>query len=97
MVAGLLHADINGSAVLIEQKVMDRAVLIEAHGLCAAREHVAVMGVVIVPLRLLWLLRPSRGRQPRSSCRDGDYMSKSMRHKRASTSILNPGIVPWSR
>ena len=59
-VAGLLHGNVDGSAVLIEQEVMDRALLIEAHGLSPAREHVTVMGVVIVRLRLLWLLRPCR-------------------------------------
>ena len=53
MIAGLLHGDIDSSAVIVEQEVMDRAVLIEAHGLCAAREHVAVMGVVIVRLSLV--------------------------------------------
>lgn len=52
VVAGLLHGDFDSSAVLVEQEVMDRALLIEAHGLRAAREHVAVMGVVIVPLSL---------------------------------------------
>jgi hypothetical protein len=43
---------------------MDRALLIEAHGLRAAREHLAVMDVVIVRLPLRWLLRSSGGRQP---------------------------------
>jgi hypothetical protein len=72
MIAGLLHGDIDSSAVIVEQEVMDRAVLIEAHGLCAARDHVAVMGVVIVRLSLRWLLRPGGGRQPPSGCSDGD-------------------------
>jgi hypothetical protein len=81
LVAGLLHGDIDSSAVLVEQEVMDRALLIEAHGMCAAGDHVAVMGVVIVRVPLLWLLCPCRGRQPRSGCYDGDRIPESMCHK----------------
>ena len=100
VVAGLLHGDVDGSAVLVEQEVMDRALLIEAHGLCAAREHVAVMGVVIVRLPLLWLLRPCRGRQPRSGCNDSDHIPKSMGHnclRRCDVEDLNIHSQPWNR
>ena len=84
---------------------MIRALLIEAHGLSATREHVAVMGVVIVLWSLLRLLGSCRSRQPRSGCSDDNHISKSMRHKvppdvavvTTPTSILNPGIVPGSR
>ena len=84
---------------------MDGAFLIEAHGLRATREHVAVMGIVIVPLSLMRQLGSCRGRQPRSGCSNDNHMSKSMRHEvppkvtmlKTSTSILNPGIVPGSR
>ena len=67
LVARLLHGHLDGSAVRIEQEMMNRAFLIEAHRLGPAREHVAVMGVVIVRVRVLWLLRPSSRRHPRGS------------------------------
>jgi hypothetical protein len=78
-VAGLLHGNVDGSAVLVKQEVMERALLIEAHGLRAAREHLLVMDIVIRPRR--WLLRPCRGRQPCSSRNDGEYVTNSMSHR----------------
>ena len=104
VIARLLHRHLDGAAVVVQQEVMNRAFLIEAHGLGPALEHVAVMGLVIVRLPLLWLLRPCRGRQPRGGCGDGDQLPKSMRHiclQRDDVEdlaiILNPGIVPGSR
>ena len=69
---------------------------------CAPRvKHVAVMGIVIVALPLRWLLRPCRGRQPRSGCSDGDHISKSMRHEMPPevTTLKNLNIhsQPWNR
>ena len=80
---------------------MNRAFLIEAHGLGAAREHVAVMGVVIVRVRLLWLLGSCRRRQPRSSCSygephfeiDGSYPASGS----ADVEDLKIHSEPWNR
>ncbi len=63
---------------------MDGALLIEAHGLGAAREHLAVLGLVIVCLSLLCLLRPCRRREPGRDRGENDHTPKSMRHTRAS-------------
>jgi hypothetical protein len=80
-VAGVLHGNVDGSAVRVQQKMMIRALLIEAHGLSATRQHVAVMRVVIVFWSLLRLLGAGRTRQPRSGCSNDNHISKSMRHK----------------
>ncbi len=57
--------------------MMNRAFLIEAHHPRPAREHVAVMGVVIVRVRVLWLLRSCSRRHPRSSGGYGEPGQKS--------------------
>jgi hypothetical protein len=80
-VAGVLHDDVDGSAVRVQQKVVIRALLIKAHGLSATSEHVSVMRVVIVFWSLLRLLGSGRSRQPRSGCSNDNHISKSMRHK----------------
>jgi hypothetical protein len=80
MVAGPLHRHLNSPAVLIEQEVMDCALLIEAHRLGTAGKHLLIMRVVVVRLASRRLLRPSRGRAPHGERGDDGHSAKSTCH-----------------
>jgi hypothetical protein len=60
LIGRLLDGHLDSAAVFVEQEMMDAALLIEAHRLGAALQHLAVMRVVIMRLPRRWLLGQCR-------------------------------------